>query len=92
MNKAEYEKYEARFLKFMAKEGIRNLSPVFAEGPYFSWRPCECCLRPLGGNREHATGYNPETKEIQEYAVCLDCLYYAEYGQLDDITMLDMEE
>jgi hypothetical protein len=24
--------------------------------------------------------------------VCQDCEYYAEYGQLDDMTMLDIEE
>jgi hypothetical protein len=58
---------------------------------FFSWRPCECCKRQLGGDREHATGYNPTTKEIQEYSVCQDCLYYAEYGQLDDTTMLEVE-
>jgi hypothetical protein len=60
--------------------------------PWFSWRPCECCGTRLGGNREHATGYNPTTKEIQEYDVCMDCIYYAEYGQLDDQTMLDIEK
>jgi hypothetical protein len=60
--------------------------------PWFSWRPCECCRRSLGGNREHATGYNPTTKEIQEYDVCEDCIYYAEYGQLDDMTMDEIGE
>ena len=29
---------------------------------------------------------------IEEYEVCQDCLYYAEYGELDDMTMMDMEE
>ncbi len=60
--------------------------------PFFSWTPCDCCQRPLGGNREHATGYNPTTKEIQEYTVCEDCVYYAEYGRLDDTTMMEVEE
>jgi hypothetical protein len=60
--------------------------------PSFSWRPCDCCHRPLGGNREFATGYNPTTKEVQEYEVCTDCAYYAEYGQLDDTTMMEIED
>ncbi len=60
--------------------------------PHFSWRRCDCCNRPLGGDREFATGYNPTTGEVQEYSVCTDCVYYAEYGRLDDMTMMDVEE
>jgi len=59
--------------------------------PFFSWNNCDCCGRPEGGDREHATGYNPTTEEIQEYTVCEDCIYYAEYGRLPDMTMLDIE-
>jgi hypothetical protein len=60
--------------------------------PFFSWRPCDCCGRPLGGDREHATGWNATTEEIQEYTVCTDCIYYAEYGRLDDTTMMEVEK
>ena len=60
--------------------------------PFFSWQPCQCCGSSLGGNREHATGYNPTTKEIQEYTICEDCAYYAEYGRLDDRTMAEIKE
>jgi hypothetical protein len=60
--------------------------------PYFSWHRCDCCGSSLGGNREFATGYNPTTKEVQEYSICEDCVYYAEYGRLDDMTMLSIEE
>lgn len=57
--------------------------------PHFSWTRCDCCDRDLGGDREHCTGYNPTTREIQEYDnICTDCVYYAEYGRLDDSTML----
>ncbi len=59
--------------------------------PFFSWASCDCCGTSLGGNREHATGYNPETKEILEYTVCEDCIYYAEYGRLDDQAMEEIE-
>ena len=60
--------------------------------PYFSWRSCDCCGSHLGGNREHATGYNLTTKQIQEYSVCEDCAYYSAYGRLDDTTMLEVEQ
>lgn len=59
--------------------------------PSFSWRPCDCCGSSLGGNREHATGYHRERDEIREYEVCQDCVCYAEYGCLDDQTMMDIE-
>jgi hypothetical protein len=60
--------------------------------PFFSWRPCECCGSHLGGNREHAAGFNPTTGAVQEYVICEDCVYYAEYGRLDDTTMLEVEQ
>lgn len=59
---------------------------------YFSKRYCECCRRPEGGDRYHATGYNREHNEIREYEVCEDCLYFAEHGCLDDTTMMDIDE
>jgi hypothetical protein len=30
--------------------------------------------------------------EVYEYSVCSDCLYYAEYGCLDDWTMMEIED
>jgi hypothetical protein len=59
--------------------------------PFFSWSPCDCCGSHLGGNREHATGYNRKAKEISKYTICEDCVYYAEYGRLDDTTMNEIE-
>ena len=64
----------------------------FPDEPFFSWRPCECCGRPLDGDRYHATGYNRTEDAIQEYDVCTDCIYYAEYGQLDDTTMEEIKK
>jgi hypothetical protein len=58
--------------------------------PSFSWQPCECCGA-IAGDREYATGWNPTTGEIQEYSICTDCAYYAEYGRLDDTAMLEIE-
>ncbi|KKM74876.1 hypothetical protein LCGC14_1395940 [marine sediment metagenome] len=60
--------------------------------PSFSWTRCDCCDRDLGGDRYHATGYNRQADQIQEYSICVDCMYYAEYGRLDDQAMLDIED
>lgn len=99
MNNQEYKEYEADVADFFKREGITNLSTVYDEEtgeneePSFSWGPCHCCGSTLGGDRYKCNGYNPTLEEVQEYsAVCTDCVYYAEYGQLDDMTMLDMEE
>ena len=93
MTRKEYQQYEAAVSAFMQAEGINCLSRSDSdrEGD-FSWRACECCGSSLGGTRIDASGYNPQTREIQEYRICTDCEYYAEYGQLDDQTMLDMDD
>jgi hypothetical protein len=62
----------------------------------FSYRDCECCGR-SGGTLYPASGYCPPEGggaggDCLEYEVCDDCLYYATYGQLDDTTMMDMED
>lgn len=64
---------------------------VNVEG-YFSSRACECCGRCLGGTRFHATGWSAPDEAAYCYEVCTDCIYYAEYGQLDDMTMLQIDE
>jgi hypothetical protein len=94
MTPKEYADYEQSVADFFEREGLNCLTEVGRESePYFSWRPCDCCGSRLGGNRGDCNGYNPTTKEIQDgYAVCEDCIYYNEYGQLDDMTMLDMED
>ena len=99
MTKEEYAEYEQSVASFFEREGVTNLSRRYfpftddddCEEEYFSWRRCECCGTRLGGNRLMASGYNPETKEVYEYEICSDCEYYAEYGQLDDMTMMDIE-
>lgn len=91
MTKQEYADYQAAVADFMEREGLANLSSKTGE-TFFSWRPCQCCGTTLGGDREECNGYNPTTQEVQEYdCVCTDCIYYSEYGQLDDMTMLEIE-
>jgi hypothetical protein len=87
----EYKDYERRVARFFKAEGINNLSDKGVETEsYFSHSPCECCKRPLGGDRFDMTGYNPSDGEIYEYEICPDCRYYATYGKLDDMTMMEM--
>lgn len=95
MTKQEYAEYEAQVAEFMS-HGLANLSTKSDDNgdryPFFSWSPCQCCGTHLGGDRYECNGYNVETKEVEEYdCICQDCVYYAEYGRLDDQTMLDME-
>lgn len=94
---SDYAEYQRIVGNFFKREGINNLSGITDESgntetDEFSWRPCECCRRSLGGARVHANGYNPETKGIQDYWICVDCEYYAEYGRLDDMTMMDLRD
>lgn len=90
MTRNQYRRYEANVREFFEREGIENLSGEPDQEGFFSWSPCDCCGSDLGGNREHATGYNRTTNQVQEYVVCVDCIYYAEYGRLDDTTMDEM--
>jgi hypothetical protein len=96
MTAKEYAAYEQAVADFFSREGVNGLTADASDGahePYFSWQPCDCCGTNLGGGREDCSGYNPTTKEVQTgYSVCEDCLYYVEYGQLDDMTMMDMED
>jgi len=99
MTKQEYAEYEQDVSDFFKREGITNLSGTYDEEtgegymePWFSWSPCDCCGSTLGGDREECAGWNPTTKEVQKYTVCMDCVYYVEYGVLDDMTMLEMEK
>ena len=57
----------------------------------FSWKPCEICGSHLGGNRYpcHAIDDNDD---IVHFSACPDCMYYLEYGRLDDLTMAEIEE
>ena len=87
MNRKEYRQYKKAVADFFHKEGIDCLSSDDGE-PCFDHSPCECCGRSLSGNRETCSGYNPKTQEIYTYKVCSDCVYFATYGELDDLTML----
>ena len=91
MTKTEYADYKQAVAAFFVREGIANLSST-SEASFFSWLPCQCCGGEPGGDREEASGYNRTIHEVQTYdCICIDCIYYAECGRLNDATMLDVE-
>ena len=60
---------------------------------YFTWVKCECCGSPFGvGTLVHANGYNPKAGKAYCYEVCNNCIYFSEYGRLDDLTMMDISK
>lgn len=61
-----------------------------ADEPHFSWHVCDCCGSALGGDRYPAHGRD-KGNQIVHFTVCTDCLYYLNYGQLDDATMMEIE-
>jgi hypothetical protein len=91
MTAAEYRTYEETVNTFLHTEGVRNLSCGEDCCPSFSWTPCDCCKSPLGGSRHEMTAYHEETKQVLEFSICEDCVYYSAYGRLDDTTMMELE-
>lgn len=93
MTTLEYKDYESRVKRFFREEKINCLSDKEeCVEPYFSHSNCDCCKRSLAGNRYDMTGYSKADDEIYDYEICVDCRYYAEYGQLDDMTMMEVND
>ena len=92
--KEQYEEYKRRVDEFFKREKLNSLTSIDPEAEeYFSWKECDCCNRSLGGNRIDCHGYSSIDKEIKgPYSICTDCYYFAEYDQLDDMTMLEIEK
>jgi hypothetical protein len=89
MTKAEYVAYQNSFNEFMATNRLLNLSRIPDSDEFFSWKPCHCCKRPEGGSRVEANGSTTD-RRIKDFIICVDCEYYAEYGRLDDSTMMSL--
>lgn len=98
MKRSEYNEFEDTFAEFMRVEGLNCLGPVHDGFGYpveneFSVSRCDCCGTTIGGKRTQADGYSTHNGgEIRHYEVCDNCLTYANEGQLDDMTMMDMVE
>lgn len=66
-----------------------NEERELAEEAHFSYSACDCCGSTLGGDRHPAHGRDKDN-QIVHFSVCVDCLYYINYGQLDDMTMAQL--
>lgn len=108
MTKTEYADYEQRFsdgtkdISFLSSGSYLESCSVcprdleYDDGvsydcePHFSWSTCDICARDQGGDRETAHGiYDGRTIHLN---ICTDCVYFNEYGKLDDMTMMELEE
>jgi len=49
----------------------------------FTWRGCELCKRPEGGDKYQLVAFNPVTGDQFDLAVCEDCLGLVANGHLD---------
>jgi hypothetical protein len=88
--KEKYKAYQDRVDEFFRLEDLKLLVEKDLEADAaFSWEPCECCKRPQGGLRHTMIGVT-NTNTRFEYQVCPDCLYYNEYGELDDTSMMEV--
>lgn len=87
MTKVEYDGYKVAVEDFCAKVDAKALAlRVVDSNPYFSWSPCSCCERPVGSLR-----YDAKIDD-EFYSICSDCVYFLEYGRLDDKLMLEFVE
>lgn len=97
MNAKQYSEYQSAVASFLTRNNCRpglHGPAKQDQEPFFSWRACECCGSKLGGNLETYSFavHTPQGKPDQfEADICTDCVYYLAYGQLDDMTMMDME-
>lgn len=89
MTKTEYAAYVSRF-----EDGIKGYTHFTTDGEeYFSWRRCSICGTTEGGSREDGQAVDSKSDAIVFVgSICLDCVYFNEYGRLDDMTMMEVEE
>lgn len=57
----------------------------------FGVHSCELCGSPKAGTRRCVVRIHPLEENLY-YSVCVDCEHVVEYGQLDDMSMLEIED
>lgn len=81
----DYRKFEKNFQLFVNDFKLSHLST--GSENTFSWDRCDCCQDDNGGDRFELFAHQDGNSEIVTFSVCVDCLYYVNYGHLDDETM-----
>ena len=94
--KQDYKRYKDAVQSFLIRYNV-EIEPYPIQDKdghwhtYFSWYPCDCCNRQLGGDRTECRGLSHDNQYI-DVNLCSDCIYYLCYGVLDDLTMMTIEE
>lgn len=84
MNKEYKIDFEKALQTLLDNEGLNCLSATGDES-FYSHKPCDCCKRPLGGNRTPHNGFNPTEKSVfGDYWLCVDCTLFNAYGELPE--------
>jgi hypothetical protein len=103
MTKQEYADYQERVAFYLngceavstgpcpgcVECGIPEDAEEYSEEPHFSWHPCEICGSRFGGDRE--SWHCIINGKIVHGTCCEDCIYFINYGRLDDKTMQEIE-
>jgi len=88
MTKEDYKSYQHAFGCFMSEQNISSLHrSAKCEESYVSSCKCDVCGDRQQGMRLDAVGADIDIYVVNEYVICEDCEYYAEYGRLDDVIM-----
>ena len=93
MTKQEYQEYESKVETFFANWRIKPglFSPSNENGEtHFSKQACACCGDEKHGNREDYSFCC--LADCVVLPICGNCVYYLNYGKLDDQTMMEIEE
>lgn len=103
MTKQQYTEYQDRVAAYLTGVEAVSTGPCpgcdecseclrpngeYHEDPWFSWQPCEIC-HGLAGDRESWHGI--VDGKIVHGSCCTDCVYYLNYGQLDDMQMHEID-
>jgi len=78
-NQKGYDELLKRVDSFLndCEKGLVNLK---ATDPVFSSSDCQCCHRPLGGDR-YACEYYDKQENLEHCDICIDCLTIIDTGQ-----------
>ena len=82
----DYRKYQRTVELFQQEFKLSHLST--GDNSWYSGDRCDCCNDGDGGERYDLFAHQEGNAEVVSFSVCGDCVYYIEYGKLDDATML----